>query len=445
MKLKKVLAVFTFIAAATALCGCDIADFGTDNLLRPPKTMGNESAIEQLIADSTGNKYTLKYPKSGNNRSAITMTDLNGDGINEAIAFCREGDDTTRIHMLVMYSSNNEWLLSSDNITEASDVDCVDFADINGDGNLEIISGYSTYTTNINILSCHSYNNGETAEIKAEQNYSSFSCGDFNSDGNDEIIAMILYTAENESSAVMLDYNEEKNLLYKKATVAMDPNIVKYKNISKAEYDGIPAIISDGLLSDGEINTQIIYYNTELSLLRNPLYREKGSNFTQRSQDVLPTDINGDGCPELPSVTKMPYPSSLTADMAADKTDWYSFSIKDETTVHISTMISDYLQNFNFTVPEKWQIEQVTAFYSNDGNSLEFYEWNKTQTGKKLFEIRAFEAAEWDIGKYADEYTLITKSDTKAFALKNENTNSPLSLDDSEIKTAFSVINDTAI
>lgn len=445
MKLKKVFAAFTVIAVSAALCGCNIADFGTDNLLRPPKTMGNEAAIEQLIADSTGNKYTLKYPKSGGNRSAITMTDLDNDGTNEAVAFCREGDDTTRTHMLVMYSSNNEWKLSSDSITEASDVDCVDFADINGDGNLEIISGYSTYTTNINILSCHTYNAGVTDKIRVEQKYSSFACGDFNSDGNDEIITLLLYTTENEASAVMLDYSEEKDSLFPKANVSMDPNVVKFQSIIKSEYDGIPAILIDGLFSDDEINTQLIYYNKELSLLRNPLYHDKTRSFTQRSLNIPPSDINGDGNPELPSVSKMPYPSTLTADKAADKIDWYSFSIKDETTAHAATMISDYSQDFTFTVPEGWQLDKVTAFYSADGNALEFYEWNKTQTGNKLFEIRAFEAAQWDVGKYADEYTLITKSAAKAYALKNEKTDSPLSLEDSEIKTAFSVMNDTAV
>ena len=88
MKLKAaVCAVILSASFLTFASGCNISDFGTENLLRPPTSMGDEAEIEQLISDTAKNNYILKYPKSGNYRSAITMTDLNGDGMDEAVAF----------------------------------------------------------------------------------------------------------------------------------------------------------------------------------------------------------------------------------------------------------------------------------------------------------------------------------------------------------------------
>ena len=446
MKLKQAVtaAIIGTICAAT-LCGCDITDLATENLLRPPKTMGNEAAIEQLIADSSNNKYTLKYPKSGSYRSAITMYDLDCDGTEEAVAFCRVGDDIARLHMLVMYSDSGEWKLSSDNITETTDIDCIDFADVNGDGTLEILAGFTTYTSSINILTCYSYLDGKTQAITSGQNYSSFYCGDFNSDDDCEIITFLLYTAENEAAASMIDYNEDKNSLYTKATVAMDPNVVKYTNITITSFDGVNGIVVDGSFSNEELTTQIIYYNTELSLLRNPLYRDKTENFTRRSLYILSADIDKDSELEVPAVKKLPYPKGGSAENTADKIEWYGFSAEDEKTSLKCTMIADKNHNFALTVPKIWGGNAVTAVYGSDGASIEFYEWGTTKLGSKLFEIRSFATSDWDMGTDSEDYVLISRNDTSAYALKNENTDSVYALSDDEIKTAFTLLSEASI
>ena len=73
MKVKAVISAALLCAFAISASGCDGADIGTDNLIRPPKTVGDEAEIEQLIADTAGSGYTLKYPKSGNYRRAIVI------------------------------------------------------------------------------------------------------------------------------------------------------------------------------------------------------------------------------------------------------------------------------------------------------------------------------------------------------------------------------------
>ncbi len=88
MKVKAVISAALLCAFAISASGCDGADIGTDNLIRPPKTVGDEAEIEQLIADTAGSGYTLKYPKSGNYRSAIVYeSTFDNDGTDEAIAF----------------------------------------------------------------------------------------------------------------------------------------------------------------------------------------------------------------------------------------------------------------------------------------------------------------------------------------------------------------------
>lgn len=447
MNIKAVLSALllgtVFVSSAS---GCDIIDVGSDNLLRPPKSTGDEAEIEQLIAATAKDKYTLKYPKSGNHRSAITMYDLDGDDNEEAIAFYRQGDDVARIHMLVMYCDNGEWKLSSDIITDTTDVDCVDFADIDGEGSIEILVGFTTYSPNTNFLSCYTYSDGKTSEINAGQTYSTFYCGDFTSDSKNEVMTLTLYSAENEANATMLDYNKENNTLYAKATSSMDPNVVKYKNIQFSDLgNNCKGIVVDGESASTELSTQIIYYNKEMSLLRNPLFREKTKNVSQRSCSVISTDIDSDGIVEFPSAEKLPHSKNEAVETVADKIIWNTLSTGNEAVTEKLNAIANYSFNYTIKMPDKWLGDKVTAIHNTDENTTSVYEWKKSELGEKLFDIRVFDVSEWEKGKNNDEYTLIYKDNKFAYTFKNTDTENQLALTDDEIKTAFSILTETAI
>ena len=100
MKIKKLISALVLGSMLVGLSGCNITDFSAENLLRPPKAVGDEAEIEQLIAKTADSGYTLKYPKNGKFRSAIIMTDLDGNDSNEAVAFFRNSAETSSVHML---------------------------------------------------------------------------------------------------------------------------------------------------------------------------------------------------------------------------------------------------------------------------------------------------------------------------------------------------------
>ncbi len=441
MKLKKAAAV---ISAAVILClsGCNIADLSFEDSLRPPKTMGDEAEIEKLISDTAKGKYTLKYPKSGSYRSAIIMYDLDGDNIDEAVAFFKGKDDQTGVHMLVMYSLDDEWKISSDFVTETTDVDCVDFADIDNKDGFEILAGYTTYSPNVNFLSCYSYSKGETGTIPSGQNYSSFYCGNLDNNGKSKIITLSLYNADTEAKAAMLEYNAEKKLIYAKSSAPMDPNVVKYKSIALTDLDSsLKAVVVDGTFASGELVTQVIYYNQSLAVLRNPLYKEKQKNPTLRLENVVSTDTDGDSKIEIPMVEKLPYSGADMLNNVADKITWCAFNPENESLSVKSVVAVNYKCGFSVKKPDKWADGSYTAL--NSDSTMTFYEWNQNALGEQLFEIKAFDVAVWDQGKVIDGYTLIYRDNRYAYAFTNSANKSPLRLTDDEIKTAFSVIDQT--
>ena len=440
MKFKLTAALLGAVVLVSA-SGCNFMELSLEDALRPPKTMGDEAEIEQLISDSAKGGYTLKYPKNGNYRSAIIMRDLDGDKADEAIAFFHGKDETAKIHMLVMNESDGKWQIAGDYVTETTDVDCVDFSNITESPELEILAGYTTYTPNVNFLSCYTYSNGTTSTIQAGQSYSAFYCGSLDNSGMDGVMTLNLFTADNEAKATLLEYDKEKRMLFAKASVSMDPNVVKFRHVVFGELeDNVKGIVVDGAYASDELVTQAIYFNNDLAVLRNPLYRERYKNPTLRTVSVYSEDVDNDRIVDIPTVEKLPSAGVDSAVKITDKVTRNTFSPAGETL----NRKNDYAINFDYgflvKIPATWQSGTYTAAVEN--TSMKFYAWQDKKLGSELFEIRSFDAAAWDQGKDNDGYTVIYRDNRYAYAFRNETVaDSPFYLTDNEIKTAFSVLN----
>jgi len=440
--LRKVIAAATLGALLLGgSCGCNLADLSRDNLLRPPKSMGDEAEIEQLIADTANGSYTLKYPKSGSNRSAIIMHDLDNDNVDEAIAFFREKDGSTGVHMLVMYVRDDEWKIAADFKNETTDVDCVAFADIDGSSSQEILTGYATYTPGVNYLAVYRYENGEATAIEAGQNYSAFYCGVTSPDEKNRVFTLSLFSTENEAKASMLEYDGQRNSLFTKASTAMDANVISYRNVSFTDLgDNVRGLVVDGMLSGGGMNTQVIYYDSLQNILLNPLCREGIQNPTQRGSEVMSADVSNDMKYEIPTVHALPFNAEEGAASSADQLVWNHFDAKTAALLPQQRTAANYKYGYTVKLPDRWMDGSFTALLNESGSLMSFYEWDKDVTGAKLFDIAVYKVSDWEQGTGHDTHTLIYKDNRYAYTFHNEKSGSALALDDNEIKTAFSLL-----
>ena len=439
------LRIFAALTGALLLCsagGCSFMELDLADALRPPKTMGDEAAIEQLIADTAKGSYILKYPKNGSYRSAIIMKDLNGDETAEAIAFFRGKEETAKLHMLVMREDEGSWTVSGDFVTETTDVDCVDFARVTNSEHPDILVGYTTYTPNVNLLYCYTFDGTNTTAVTAGQTYSAFYCGSLDAADRSQIIALSLYNADAEAKATMLEYDADKRSLFAKSSVSMDPGIVKYRHAVIGELeDGVRGIAVDGSYATGEIVTQVIYYKKEMALLRNPLYQERIKNVTQRTLRVYSEDLNNDHVIDIPTVEKLPFADAEDAAATAEKVTRSTFNTTDESLRRYSDFVVNFDESFSIRVPERWTAGSYTAMF--DERLTKFYGWDHGKRGDLLFEIRAFEVSDWDKGKDTDAYTLIYRDNRTAYTFRNyTEPDSQYALTDNEIKTSFSVFSE---
>ena len=405
MKRRAIAAVLIGTALLSGACGCSLSDISKDNMLRPPKTMGDEAEIERLIASHAKGGYTLKYPKSGSNRSAIIMHDLDGDSHNEAVAFFRDKDGSTGVHMLVMADNSGKWEVTGDVITETTDVDCVDFADVTGDATQEILAGYATYTAGMNVFT------------------------------------LSLFTTENEARATLLEYDESQNALVSQATVPMDGGVTGYRSVAFSNLDdSVKGLVVDGLLAGGDMNTQVLYYDEAQNRLRNPLHTDKESNPTQRSSTVVCANAGTDMKYEIPTVTSLPFNGKSGANSAADELIWNRFDVRTASLVPVTRTAANYSYGYTVRLPESWVEGSFTVLLNENDSQMSFCEWNGDSPGVRLFDVTVFKSSDWEQGKDTDGYSLIYKDNRFAFAFVNHHPDSAMALGDDEIKTAFSLL-----
>ncbi|MBQ1921549.1 MAG: hypothetical protein II188_03395, partial [Ruminococcus sp.] len=205
---------------------------------------------------------------------------------------------------------------------------------------------------------------------------------------------------------------------------------------------GVRGLAVDGAYADEQLCTQIIYYNRDLAVLRNPLYREKARNITQRTAEVFCEDNNSDGLIDIPTVERLPYENIDARANTADLVTRHTFNAANEELVRENDYALNSAYNFCVKIHENWEAETFTA--QLEDNAMRFFEWTGKTLGSPIFEIRAFEAAKWEQGKETDGYTLIYRDNRYAYALKNStDQDSRYSLTDDEIKTSFSLLGDT--
>ncbi len=428
-------------AIALSLCmifsGCSLG-INDSSLLHPPKTAGREAELESLIEESANGAYKLKYPQNGAYRSAIITEDLNGDKKDEAIAFYCAGDTSTNI--LVMYDDGKKWSISQSFKIDLTEVDCVQFADYDYDGTEEIFAGFTSLNTGLNELNIFDCNteNHTTSHIDFKSSYSSFTTGDYDRDGANEILTFILNSNESDAQAVLTDY--DKNELYTLARCDMDRAVTRFESVTSGLISNdTMGVCLDGFLENG-YNSQVVYYNPDREeLICYPVTLGKKQNQTARTYNVNCTDIDDDGFLEIPIIKSISPKSFPKNETVAPIISWSCLDTEKGRLSAKVKCVTNFEFGYYFKLSEKLS-DNAIATLSEDMKTLKIY-YVKSGSAEKL--IATFKV--FDVGTSTDSmsaYSTIESYNQYIYAFKIES-NSPIYIDEDMIKENFA-LNDSA-
>lgn len=452
---KLFLAVFA-IVICLCLSGCSIDVSSVEGLMRPPKLSGENSLLQEAFEKylNLSKNTIMKTPISGENRSSFLYYDLDNNGVKEAFAFYSDVSVDENACAAIFKFVNNEWQLVSNIKGSGEDIFEVDFADINGDGCLELVicwtylkTGESDNTASFTnsgerIMSVYSYNGNSTTLITT-QPFSKMLVGDFNGDKSDEILLVSVDLSEKSKRTIgrILGFNSNYDIVrsYDLILTSMIDVLNIDKDTVTVEGEKHTRIFVDGGISETAVITDVVdisHSDFEITL---PLYETNISEkpLTIRDVSTLSADIDGDGEIEIPTVENLPYSSVINNESSRN------LSLTIWSKVENGELITEYkclmnsLNGYMFIFPEEWT-NSITAVYNSTNATLRFYEVNESGTlGDEVFSIRSFSEIKWKENNY--DYNRLASSGAIVFGYTVSENSEIITVDD--ITENFVILN----
>lgn len=309
MKKKNIL-IFVCLAAIIGLLICLSLNSSfirtVDSLLTPPLYYSEYEGLVAAFNAEVGNNVVLSNPNGGDHLSAITVSDLDGDGEEEAVIFYREGTDSNTVKLTIFEGKDDEWKSCNTFDGYGNEVTSLTLDDLDGDGLTEIVTIWDY--SGINNAKVFSVYRSDTNDIEYDE-IQMGSCDvaeivDMDADGLSEILYI---SSDNDGKAVSKNANllklssgKIKNI----GSVKVDSNIGSYISVKKEKYNShYPMkVYFDADKNNNMMITEVVYWDSEKGTLVAPMYDAKtnSTSITLRYEQIQSADINNDGMIEIP-------------------------------------------------------------------------------------------------------------------------------------------------
>jgi len=398
--IRRWLIVMLVICVTLSMTGCSFLNFDMDTTLRAPHAAGEQDAIQTaleehihqlessvLSEESAIPAYVLKYPKMGSYRSAFIMKDIDGDDKEDALAFYATAPDGANTHIVMLSKQNGQWVCMDDIEGLATEIERVNFGDLNNDGVMELFTGFSMYDTRDRRLMLYTWEDGHFVE-RYSDTYTNMIVASVVQEGRDDFLLYRIQAAEEKTTVRLLSMEEDT--IVEKSSASLDGKIQQFLDYSFAELpSGGRALYQDCLKTSGTLVTELIVWDGDH--LEAPLY-DPLENITTHSarESSLPVgDIDFDGELEWPQSFRMPG-DELTAasEVLLWMSDWYAWNDETDQPVKKLTNIVNTADQYYLKVPDEW-IGNITARYAPSQRSLSILEVTDGKIGDELIRLVA--------------------------------------------------------
>ena len=359
-----------------------------ESLMKPPMVEGENRKIQLAFENFAGNQYHLVTPLKGEHRSAYNFFDLNGDAEDEVIVFYSKESENDIVRMNVLdRKADGTWVSIADIGTEYSDVQQVEFADLNGDKIKEIIVGWTVfqneYAKTMDVYMLSKSKSNYVFERVYNGIYYDFKTFDINCDARKDILKIdyIKHMDRAEYSATFLGYND--NGIEEISSINLDLSFSSITSVTSdyLENEKRRRIYFDGPRHESGMITDCIFYNNDKKCFENektgfpPL-----SALSSRISNVSSKDINSDGIVEIPKEKEVLLGETLTKDSTLDllATEWVKINSGKTTTVSYEVFNSVYGYSYKI---DKDAFNRVTVKNDLVNGEMTFYQILYTAAG----------------------------------------------------------------
>lgn len=306
-----------------------------------------QRAIDMVLAG--GAEYSP--PTAGKNRQSIQLRDLDGDGINEALAFF----STMKEKPLKIYIFKNNGT-TYENVAviegDGTSIDRIAYEDLDGDGIKEIIVGWQLEMLKMmDIYSIKDYN-----PVRLEgSDYQRVIAADINGNGNLDVVALRQSNSDVTVEVKMFSIAGDGEVETSSARLSEGIDSI-FRLTSGKLSDGGYALFVESIYMQNSVITDVITWrgsslaNITLRQTEN-ISAETMRDYNTYGNNMYSTDINDDGVMEVPFVVTM---QSQSENAVYRAVDWYTYSSAGAREL-VMTTYHNYSDGWYLELPEQWR------------------------------------------------------------------------------------------
>lgn len=360
MKLK-LIAIFLLLAFL--LTGCYA--FGADDLYALPQRSRVYRELQTAVETALGNG-SYSAPVSGANRQVIQQVDLDGDGVEETLVFCKmEGERPLKV--LILRRTEERYELACTLEGDGTAFDSVQYSQIDGEPGLEILLSRRIGEQVQEFLSIYTMTDGSAVELMSS-GYTAYTVLDLDGDQLSDVFVLRANADGLRANAELYRFRDGE--LRKDAETNLSTGADSVKRILTGQIaEGVPAVFVASAYDENKLITDVfsLVNDSFENITQND---ESGqSSETVRNYYVYSTDIDNDGVIELPNTLPLPASEGDSGSENQYRIVWYNLSPEGTRTDKMSTYHS-FGEGWFLYLPETWcQSLTVTRRRGENGYS----------------------------------------------------------------------------
>ncbi|WP_297211877.1 hypothetical protein [uncultured Flavonifractor sp.] len=345
-----------------------------DELYAPPKAPDDYLKLDEKINEmlNAGGEYAA--PLTGELTQKVQLQDLDGDGVQEAIAFFRVSSDERQLKICIYRQSEESYELAAMIESAGTAINVVGYQDLDGVPGKEIVVGWQQ-SDKLYSLAAYSIHNDQVLELMRTE-YTDFQVCDLDMDGVNEIVVIHTGTAESGSRADLYDYRD--GLMELASSAPLSWNITGLsENGARTGLlrDGVTAVFVDSLYSasgsylkgdslsafsstaysdDGHITDIFAWKNGKMQNITLNAETGESDGTIRWYTAVSAKDINSDGILELPDPYALTDPNSLSIAVNFWAIRWLQYDSNGSSELVFTTYYNDR-DRWYFILPESWE------------------------------------------------------------------------------------------
>lgn len=316
MRKSLIFTILFVLLCSLLLSGCIIKS--ADELYALPEQSDDYHDLQTAINTILVNNAQFSSPVSGSNQQPVQMSDLDGDGFDEAIIFVNTGGSRPlKAYILDRRGDTYESICVIEG--DGSAFDRVEYAQLDGVAGFEIVIGRQVSNQVVQSIGAYSIVDGQLIELMSA-NYSDFTIDDLDQDGNDDLFLLRFDTEARTGFASL--YRCMNGEMEREPEISMSLGVTSVRQITLGDLsEDMPAVFVGGLTDENNVITDIFTFRNNIFTKFSSLNDLHLLSVPVRGYNIHATDIDVDGLVEIPDVIQLP-------DLDPDNTDDDYFVIR---------------------------------------------------------------------------------------------------------------------